>query len=312
MNGAVRDTMPHPNSRSQLLRRRLDAFARAVKALGRDEVRALHRARVASRRLRELVPILQLEPESARKLSRRLRKVTRRLGDMRELDVLLLSIDELHASRSGPGRALGRVGIVVSKERDRVRKRLAARLPASSLRRLMRKLERIVAALQVEEASATADETRRWRWAVDATVARRASRLATAMDDAGAVYLPDRLHSVRVALKKLRYAVELQQESSSTRDAATLRLLKRAQDLLGRMHDKEMLLDRVRKLQASLAPPTLAEWRDLDALVSMLEDDCRRLHGRYMRMREPLAAIGQTTGARPAGAPARVAARQAG
>ena len=32
-------------------------------------------------------------------------------------------------------------------------------------------------------------------------------------------------------------------------------------------------------------------WRDLDALVAALEDDCRRLHARYMRTRDALAAV---------------------
>jgi hypothetical protein len=47
----------------------------------------------------------------------------------------------------------------------------------------------------------------------------------------------------------------------------------------------------VRKVQASLAPPNLTVWRELDALVGSLEDDCRRLHARYMRARDPLAAM---------------------
>ena len=43
-------------------------------------------------------------------------------------------------------------------------------------------------------------------------VARRAASLKAAIDEAGAVYLPERLHAVRIAVKKLRYAVELEHE----------------------------------------------------------------------------------------------------
>src|SRR5258708_17575668 len=113
--------MRQPANRSQLLKRRLDALNRVLKGLEQGDVRALHRARVASRRLRELVPVLQLDGGASRKLARRLRKVTTRLGTVRELDVLLLSIDELHVSRRDRSAALGRVGVSVSKDRDHAR-----------------------------------------------------------------------------------------------------------------------------------------------------------------------------------------------
>jgi len=111
------------------------------------------------------------------------------------------------------------------------------------------------------------------------------------MNHAGAIYVPDRLHAVRIAIKKLRYAVELSTEIAGQRTDATLRALTRSQDLLGRVHDLQMLIDRVRKVQASLTPPNLTIWRELDALIGSLEDDCRRLHARYMRARDPLAAM---------------------
>jgi CHAD domain-containing protein len=313
MNRALPDIMRQPATRSELLKRRLDAFVRALKAFDRYEVRGLHRTRVASRRLRELVPILQLDHAAARKLMRRIRKVTTRLGTVRELDVLLLSIDELHVAGRGAGAALGRVGVAVSKDRDRARKRLETRLPIASLWRTARKLERLVAALQIEEAGATRADERSLRWAADARVARRAGRLSKAIEQAGPLYLTDRLHDVRISLKKLRYAAELQSEILGTRSSPLQRLLRRGQDLLGRMHDLQMLIDRVRQVHASLAPPTLIEWRDLDALVLSLEDDCRRLHARYMAIRDQLVASAGTAHARARGSSsAAETARRAG
>ena len=75
--------MPYAITRSELLKRRLDRFSRVLDGLESGEVRALHRARVASRRLRELVPMLQLDRTLSKKLSRRLRKATTRLGVVR-------------------------------------------------------------------------------------------------------------------------------------------------------------------------------------------------------------------------------------
>jgi CHAD domain-containing protein len=305
--------MPVSKARSELLKRRLDQFTRVLNAVEQGDVRGLHRARVASRRLRELLPMLQIDAAKSRKLGRRLKRVTRRLGTVRELDVLLLLIDELHLSRRARSGALGRVGITVAKDRDDARKRLSARLPVTGMRRLAEKLDRIADHLRLAEASSSRTAARTWRPAVDAQVAARASRLSTAMADAGAIYLPGRLHAVRIAMKKLRYAVELSTELAGGRGNAGLNALKRGQDVLGRLHDLQILIERVRQLQASLTPPSVTVWRDLDALGMSLEDDCRLLHARYMRSRDQLAMIADKLSAPGQGGVApRPQARRAG
>lgn len=281
--------------RSQLLKKRLRRLTRTFNRLEKGDVVALHRARIASRRLRGLLPLLELESGRARRLGRRLRKVTSRLGAVRELDVLLLLIDELHVSRRPQRQALSRLAVGVSKERGQARTRLFDRLPMDELLKVAKRLDAIVDELQdVERSSPRA--ARAWRWVIDATLVARASRLRDAIATAGAVYLPERLHVVRIALKKLRYALELTAEVAGA-SAPELLTLKRAQDLLGRMHDRQVLIDRVRQEQASLTPPDLTIWRSLGALVVSLEDDCRRLHARYMRGRVGLEAITETLSA---------------
>lgn len=304
--------MPVFTTRSELLRKRVDRFTRVLHGVEQGDVRALHQARVASRRLRELIPMLQLESGTARKLARRLRKVTGRLGTVRELDVLFLLIDELHVSGRRGGSGLGRVGVAVSRARDEARKRLPDQLPLAEMSRLARKLDRIAADLLLAEHASSKAAVRSWRWALDASVARRAARLSLAMADAGALYLPERLHVVRITLKKLRYAVELSSEAAGERDGADLRVLKRGQALLGRLHDLQVLIERVRQTQASLTPPSVTVWRNLDALMDSLEDDCRRLHARYMRMRDALGAVAERCIARPLVLSTRAQTRQAG
>jgi hypothetical protein len=96
-------------------------------------------------------------------------------------------------------------------------------------------------------------------------------------------------------------------------NSAGLSVLKRGQELLGNMHDRQVLIERVRQVQASLTPPSVTVWRDLDALVISLEDECRRLHGRYMGLRDRLAAIAESLRAPPQGGVApRGQARRAG
>ena len=145
--------------------------------------------------------------------------MTSRLGTVREFDVLLLLIDELHVSGRRGSATLGRVGVRVSKRRDEARKRLAAQLPAAELARLARKLERVVGELRETEAASSKNAAR--QLAVGDRCPRRAAggRLSSAIADAGAVYLPERLHTVRIAVKKLRYAVELLIEADGDRPA---------------------------------------------------------------------------------------------
>lgn len=83
---------------------------------------------------------------------------------------------------------------------------------------------------------------------------------------------------VRIALKKLRYAVEFLADVRGRRAMADVATLKSAQDVLGDLHDLEVLIEWTRDLQASLSPPNLKAWRQLGSLVDALEDDCRRLH----------------------------------
>jgi CHAD domain-containing protein len=298
-------------TRSELLKQRVDPFTRALNGVEQGDVKALHRARVASRRLRELLPMLQLDADVSRKLSRRLKKTTTRLGTVRELDVLLLLIDELHDSGRPENGGLSRIGVSVARDRDAARKRLLSDLPVASMRRLAGKLDRVVHHLHGEEAAASSTAGHAWRWALEAQVASRAGRMRTAIEEAGAIYLAERLHAVRIAVKKLRYAFELLVQVKGARTDASLRALKRAQDVLGRMHDLQVLIERVREVQAALAPPNVAVWSELDQLIVALENDCRVLHGRYMRQRGALTAIAQTLSA-PVEAPPSVEARRAG
>src|SRR5262245_18680174 len=78
--------------RQDLIRSRLGTFTRTLHGVSTGDVKAVHRTRVATRRIRELLPLLGLKSLAASKLERRLRKLTRRLGAVRELDVLLLLI----------------------------------------------------------------------------------------------------------------------------------------------------------------------------------------------------------------------------
>jgi CHAD domain-containing protein len=241
-----------------------------------------------------VLPVLGLEGETTRKLTRRLKKVTRQLGVVRELDVLMLMIQELRPNARYSSTALERVGAAVERARVTERDRLTAKLPFVKLQRLARRLRR-ASEEQVRDDSEKQEGARdAWVWALEARATRRARRVRSAIEVAGAVYVPERLHDVRIALKKLRYVMELLAEPE--RAACGIAVLKTAQDLLGRLHDLEMLIERARHEQPLPSPPALTVGHDLGSLVDALEEDCRALHARYMRQRVKLLAIADQVG----------------
>jgi CHAD domain-containing protein len=275
-------------TRYVLLRARLERFFREMPGVETRDIRAVHRTRVASRRLRELLPVLQLDGESVGKLSHQLRKVTRRLGGVREADVMLLLIAELHDSGRFSEAAIRLVRDAARVERDKARAEIPVKPTAAAFHRIAKKLDRAARKLEGAEDAQT---HRAWHWALDARVSRRALALRQAIDKAGSVYLAERLHATRIALKKLRYGLELDVEARGEKRSKELRTLKRMQEVLGRLHDLQVLIDHVRSVQASLTPPNVTIWRDLDALVVSLEESCRRLHARYVGERPTLIEI---------------------
>jgi CHAD domain-containing protein len=286
--------MNKPAARDVVFRRRVRAFLADLDRIHDCDAVILHRTRVASRRLREALPLVGLDQDEARALARRLKRVTRRLGIVRELDVLRLVIRELHGRAQYPPIALREVGAAVAATTAAARERLATKLPPSKLKRLARQLQR--AAKNVESPAQPRERHRvpvpkqAWLWALDARSVSRATTLKSTIQLTSVLYVPEQLHEVRIAVKKLRYAEELRAEARHrpSRDVAVLRAV---QNLLGRLHDLEVLIERVRDVQSLLSASHQMAWHQLGLLVRTLEGDCRRLHGRYMRGRTKLLAI---------------------
>lgn len=301
--------MHAPPRRYDLLEGRLHRVTRMLPRVEKGRPDAIHAARVMSRRLRELLPLLGLEASTAHKIGRRLRKVTRRLGKLRDVDVLLGLVDEFEASDRLARPALARVRHELRGTRDRRRAVVRRRKAIADLRHLLRKLDEVARSLK--DAPSSPAREREVRWAAKARVARRAATVKRAVEEAGSVYLPERIHAVRISLKKLRYGAEVAAETTGTVRADDLRELKRTQDLLGRLHDTQMFIDHVRKLQGSLTPPDLRAWQELDVLVASLEKRSRRMHARYVRAVPRLLMLCDRLGTRAAAIEASSARRKA-
>ena len=269
-----------------LISQRLTSLIDAMPAAQAGDMRSVHQARVATRRLREALPVISasVSTRSLGRVRRQVRKMTRVLGPVRELDVALAHLDELAATNTISRSALARVRQMVADERLARRREMLEAITPGKLEKLRRRLGEV----------GTTDDAPLKAAAIEATehqVSRRSQRLVAAIEHAGGLYLPDRLHAVRVATKKLRYALEIGRELKNLRGTARISQLKRLQDLLGRMHDFEMLIDRTRQVQADVAGTDRRLAIELDRLIGTLEQECRQLHAVYIRRRASILKL---------------------
>jgi CHAD domain-containing protein len=269
-----------------LIRQRLRALEKNLPGAAKGNVNALHQARVASRRMREALPLVSAGSKS-RRLERQMRKITQALGPVRDLDVALQILDEMERAGEVSRSALVRLRQAVTRERQLLYGAMKHRIETWDLEKLRKRA--LAAARRTNGHRSVRDPKRLAR--AQERAARRAERLRMMIDNAAGIYLPDRLHDVRIAVKKLRYAMELVRELSGSRATAKLRVLKESQDLLGRIRDLEVLIARTRAVQGAPGAPNLKLSAELDRIVRRFEDECRQLHGHYMSSRHSLRSI---------------------
>lgn len=270
----------------QLLRRRTKALQRHLPDAVKGNDHGVHQARVATRRLREAVPVLAAGPGhgQAGKAQRKIRRLTRALGSVRELDVALHMLDELARSERVPRMGIEEVRAHVIAERDAGRIEMLRRLDRVNAGKLTRRLANVAEAL-----ARSTDEG--WRTVLSTRLLKRAKRLAAAVDAAGQLYQPERLHEVRIAAKKLRYGLELAAEGGAVAAAPHVRTIKRAQELLGRLNDFHVLQSHVGAAQATEDAGPRGLPNALASLASHIEGECRHLHGRYLVTAQALREV---------------------
>ena len=298
-DGAVHSP-PHPNmnastSRDRLWRKRLNELDAVWPEFVSGRPTGLHKTRVASRRIREALPIVGVAtPAKTKKLSKKIRALTRYLGPIRELDVELDILDDRTKTDGVPLRAIEMVRREVASRRQALRQELTDNAPISDIRKLIKKLERVAeegtkGQGQGANGEVKSESEAEWRGVLAARLMRRAKALAAALEAAGPLYAPERIHEVRIATKKLRYAVEIAQDAGISAAALTVRMLKRHQARLGRLHDLQILLKHVRETEA--LPGMTSRVNDLTAYADTLDRECRRLHADFVEHRSELASV---------------------
>jgi CHAD domain-containing protein len=265
------------------------AFLRRVRALERElpaalehDIDALHRSRVASRRLRAILPVLGLEQTAggdsgAGGVMKRVRHVTRALGSVRELDVAIGIFGEVEEAHPELAEVVSAARAGVEEDRRSRREQMAGQLQEIRAETLAGDLTTLESLVGHGSAAARSASLRR-------RLERRVDRLDAAIEAAGALYAFDRLHMVRIAVKQLRYTLELVHEFGGVPTKRRVSTLRWFQDLLGRQHDLEIVAGYVRRLGCT-GKGRFAD--EVGRVLDVLARETRELHAAY------LAAVGR-------------------
>ena len=220
------------------------------KALGERDAEAIHQARVATRRMKAALDLLRpvLSEKRRRPLARVLRKLRRRLGPLRDADVMLEHLAEMHASPKSAAAATW-LADAVGSQRQALRDASERDAPSAEV------LDRLAAWLPVR------NEIARARDATDPLIsesvhrqldafAQQAGRLATPPADPAAE--AQNPHELRISGKALRYTLEMALVQGHALPKRVMKSFKQMQELLGAWHDYVVLTDQALKSSLDL------------------------------------------------------------
>jgi len=266
-----------------------DQLSRLVACLpdvreGEDE--AIHDARVATRRIREALALsgTNLDGGESSPVASVIQRATAALGKARDSDVTLDLLRVLDERVSAAGPLIAKLRRDTSRARQKARRRLIKEIDTLDLAAV----PRLVARADRWSPFHLPFGQSGWRERLREHIAERAVDVRQSIEHASGVYFPNRSHAARLAMKKLRYALELAQETGAWRVPRAIRRLRKAQDVLGQAHDREVLLGRLKPLAQQDAG---ADRGAAESLVVYLEADILALHRRYLGMRSDVTAI---------------------
>lgn len=201
-------------------------------------VNAVHDMRVALRRLRsalrDFVQVIDEKP--LKRVKGDLKKVADALGAIRDLDVAVIALDEF-ASQSSDNdivEGIGEIARDLRERRERAHTRLQKTLESISLDDLRRRFsDRIDDALRQQELFRPGTLNEAGRTVIEA-------RMQEFCDMSTAIYDPFdgiELHDLRIATKRLRYAIELFAVAWGDEIAGFAAELTKMQSFLGEVHD---------------------------------------------------------------------------
>ena len=268
-----------------------------------EDIECVHRMRVASRRLRSLLPLFIdcLPPKQHARWRKQLRRVARALGRARDADVQIVCVQEALADcgddRQRPG--LERLLLRFQQQRQAMQAPLLSTLERlTSHRRVSRMETALRYLLATSQLYATPESTRHaYRRSRAAILRRLQAVLATAATIRGPQSSAE-LHATRITVKRLRYTLQafVPLYADTLNDA--IRTARKLQDVLGNLHDCDVWVETLPQFLEAEKARTLAYFGDAEPFealvpgVTALRDQRQQRRVNYY---EEFAALWQQT-----------------
>lgn len=252
------------------------------RALDFSDPEGVHDIRVASRRvrsaLRDFAPYLHKAKLSAS--VRQLKQIADKLGVVRDYDVAIIALEKLQ-TKSTPEIASGLQRIIDAQKakRDPARKELARALSHKTISELKANFLQAVEALVLPPTSEKTKPRRTRKSGTSYKVFARATllkrikeleRLSTNLYEPQKV---EPLHEMRIAAKRLRYALELFAQCWGESLSVFSRQVAQLQSSLGEIHDCDLWIEHFGKRlgrERRKAPEAATSQDERDAMIWLL------------------------------------------
>jgi len=244
----------------------------------RDDVEAVHQMRVATRRLRTALRALRGHIAPPTRLKKRLGWLADALGEVRDHDVILalLRSERLRGASREERERLAALIERLERKRGKAQDRLRAVLKRPRYKRLLADL-----AMFADQPGGTGDHHLAARVLAGVsetlgTLVAKSPAMTASEPDA------DALHMLRIQFKRLRYALDFHAAASGLAYDVERRMARALQDVLGELHDRDLLLGWLARGRGAFAGP----WPRLEARLGA---ERARLMRRFLRLRRQWA-----------------------
>ncbi len=234
---------------AEAILKRLDVMARQVDPVREDkDIEAVHDMRVASRRLRTAMQMFEqcLPGSKARSWRKAIRRVTKALGEARDIDVHIEFVEQVAKGigdrrlRAGIDRLLLRLRQQRRALQPDVVRALDRLRDDGTLEQMQPPLRQVLVRAKLNRVEADPPCVRQW------AAGALASRLEELLAFEPYVHMPEQiepLHRMRIAAKHLRYAMEIFGPLYDDRLKEPIKAAKQVQQQLGDVHDCDVWVE---------------------------------------------------------------------
>ena len=252
-----------------------------------EDVECVHKIRVASRRIRAALPLFKecFPPKKYRKWLKQIKRITQFFGEARDLDVQISFAQEyLKNHQTSSSRAS--VESLLANLIDR-RKSIQETVP-NEIKKfrdsgILEKIERLCTKSTAEQSNAPLDSKATFQEAYGHISAKMADFLAMEF----CVHNEEDIlnhHKMRIRAKWLRYTMEAFSPLYTDELSCEIKLVKQFQDTLGEMHDCDVWVESIPKLESQIAIEGQLKDESLSDFLAFVKQQRNTLYKQFVKL----------------------------